>query len=245
MLEQRLGVGVPGEHPAVVVELDDGDVHRAAAAGQFAAGGGGQRVAGAGGVRGQGEPEPDGLAAGAVLDAPAFGEGGAHQQAPAALAVGVGVVVGGGGGYVGEGGQAAFGVVVGDLDPDRAVLAQAADLGGGAGVHDGVGDEFADQDHRVVDDLGQPPAQQRVAYEGAGGGGRPAHGFEGGGCARGDHVATSPLLWPGCPGVRPRLPVRAGGWRRRWGGSVARCSAPPYFPLGSPWGRGVETGTGG
>ena len=197
MLEERLGVRVPGQHPAVLVELDDGDVHRAAAAGQVAAGGGGNGVAGADHVCGQGEPEPDGLLPGRVLDAPALGEGGAHQQAAAALAVGVGEAVGSGDGPVAERGQAALGVVVGDLDPDGLLLAQAADLGGGAGVHDGVGDEFADQDDGVVDDLGQAPAEQRIPDEAPGGGRGPAVGGEGGGCARSDHVATSPLLlWP-------------------------------------------------
>ncbi|GAA1121315.1 hypothetical protein GCM10009663_71100 [Kitasatospora arboriphila] len=64
-------------------------------------------------------------------------------------------------------------------------------------MHHGVGDEFADQDDGVVDDLGQAPAEQRVADEAACGGGGAAGRFEGGGCARGDHVPTTPLLWSG------------------------------------------------
>ncbi len=183
----------------MLVDLDDGDVHRSVGAGEFVTRGGRDGVPGADDVLGQREPEPDGLAPGRVLDAPGGGQRRAHQQPAAALVVRVGVPLGARVGRVGEGGQAALGVVVGDLDADEAVLAQTAHLGVGAGVHDGIGDEFADQDDGVVDDLGQAPAEQGVANESARGCGRPVYRSEGGGCARGDHVATSPLLWPGRP----------------------------------------------
>ena len=83
--------------------------------------------------------------------------------------------------------QLTFRVAVGDLDPHGGVDAQAQHVGGGAGVHHGVGDEFAGEDDGVVDDVGEAPALEGVPDEGAGGGDRTPHRLEGGGCPRGDH----------------------------------------------------------
>ncbi len=245
MQEERLGVRVPGPDQAVLADLDDADPDGARGVGQFAAGQARQRVPGAGHVRGQQQPEPDGLLPGGVLDTPGGRERGAHQQAAAALAVRVGIPVRGGGGDVCERGQAALGVAVRHLDPDALLIAQAADLGGRSRVHDGVRDQLADQHDRVVDDLGQAPAQQRVADESARGGGRSADRLEGGGCARGDHVPLLPSGRRLCPvpgGGRPGCPRPGTGTEERLGRGAA---FHPTFRLVSRGARAVKQAPAG
>ena len=112
----------------------------------------------------------------------------AEDQAAAALVVGVDLVVGDV-----EEGDLALGVVVGDLDADGGRVAQAHHLRGGAGVDHGVGDQLAGEDDGVVNDVSEAPALEGVADEGARRGDRAPDRFEGGGCARGDHVAPCVL----------------------------------------------------
>ena len=104
-------------------------------------------------------------------------------------------------------GDLALGVVVGDLDADAVVAAQAQHVGGGARVDDGVGHQFAGEDDGVVDDVGEAPALEGVADEGAGGRHRSSDGLEAGGRARGDHRTPRPVVdVQGSPG-RPVAPL--------------------------------------
>ena len=91
-------------------------------------------------------------------------------------------------------GDLALRVAVGDLDPDAVVRAQTQDVRGGARVDHGVGDQFAGEDHGVVDDVREAPALQGVADEGAGGRDRSPDGVEAGSRARGDHRTPRPVL---------------------------------------------------
>jgi hypothetical protein len=122
----------------------------------------------------------------------------------------------------------ALGVVVGDLDADGGVVAQALHVGGGAGVHDGVGDELAGEDDRVVDDVGEAPAVQGVADEGAGDRDRTPHRFEGGRCSRRDHRA------PHCSLLVSALFVSArGGPAPAWCRPGAVRAPPALVPEGA------------
>lgn len=100
------------------------------------------------------EAGPDGLEAGAVGDAPGFGEGGDELEAPAVLG-GVGPV----GPLVAH---RPGGMVVGDLQHEGGrlgtgrVLQPEEQLDGRTGVHDRVGDQFAGHGQCVV---GQPLAE--------------------------------------------------------------------------------------
>ena len=172
-----------------VVDLDDGHADPAVGEGEEFGGEGRPGGAGAHHACGQVQLEPDGLVGGRVLDAPVAGEGRAQLEAPAALAVGAAHVDGGG-----LEGDLAFGIAVGHLDARALVAAQAQHVGGGAGMDDGVGHEFAGENDGVVDDVGEAPALEGVAYEGAGARDRPADGLETGGRARGDHRTPRPVL---------------------------------------------------
>ncbi len=235
--EQGLGVGVPAADPALGVDLDHRDVDGGVGGGQQFVRGDRPGEAGTGGAGGQVELEPDALAGGGVVDAPAGGQGGAQQQpAPSfALQIGVirlisgaerptvrGLVVERVRGLLVERAvehrQGALRVAVGDLDPDRVLVPQAEHLGGGPGVHHGVGDQLAGEHHGVVHDLGETPALQGVPDEAARGRHGAADRLERGGSPRGDHVATPLLLClvclggevlsPGCAGDNGRDPVR-------------------------------------
>ena len=145
----------------------------------------------------------------------------------------------------------ALGVAVGDLDAYAVVAAQAQDVGGGARVDDGVGDQFAGEDHGVVDDVGEAPALQGVADEGAGGRDRAPHGLEGGGRARGDHRTPRPVVDVQAAGGRSALlgeavPVGRGSWvlprdavRWSWCGCPSDACplvlVPPPRPDGPAW----------
>ena len=116
------------------------------------------------------------------------------------------------------------GIPVGHLDAYAVVAAQTQDVGGGARVDHGVGDQFAGEDHGVVDDVGEAPALEGVADEGAGGRDRSPHGLEAGGRARGDHRTP-----------RPVVDVR--GCRAHWslllGGRLPVAGGPGCCPPGS------------
>ena len=187
--EEFLGVLVPGGDGAGAVDLDDRDADPAV--GQREEVGGEGRAGGAGADRALGEVElePDLLVGGRVLDAPAAGEGRAELEAAAALAVGAAHVDG-----RALEGDLALRVAVGHLDAYAVVAAQTQDVGGGARVDDGVGDQFAGEDDGVVDDVGEAPALEGVADEGAGGRDRSSDGLEAGGRARGDHRTPRPVV---------------------------------------------------
>ncbi len=190
--EEVLGVVVPGADAADPVDLDDGDAdagvgEREGVGGQGRAGG-----AGAGRAGGQVELEPDLFVGGGVFDAPAGGEGRAEQQAAAAFPVDAAELAAGA-----LQRKFTFGVVVADLYAHAGVRAEAQDVGGGAGVYDGVGDEFAGQDDGIVHDVGESPALEGVPDKRAGGGDRASDRLEGGGSPRGDHSTPHwPLVAP-------------------------------------------------
>lgn len=180
--EEVFRVLAPGGDGSGAVDLDDGDPHSAVGQREEVDGEGGARGAGAHRALGKGELEPDEFVRRRVVDAPAGGEGCAELEAAAALAVGVT--------HVDRGlleRDLALRIAVGDLDAYAVVGAQAQDLGGGAGVHDGVRHEFTGEDDRVVDDVGEAPPLEGVAHKGAGGRDGPPDGVEGGSRARGDH----------------------------------------------------------
>ncbi|MDH6619850.1 hypothetical protein M2163_006958 [Streptomyces sp. SAI-135] len=187
--EEFLGVLVPRGDGARTVDLDDGDADAAVGQREEVRGQRGTCRAGAHRPFGQVELEPDLLVGGGVLDAPAGGECGAELEAAAALAVEAAHVDG-----LALEGDLPLGVVVGHLDPYAVVAAQAQDVGGGARVDHGIGDEFAGEDHRVVDDVGEAPALEGVPDEGAGGRDRSSEGFEASGRARGDHRTPRPVV---------------------------------------------------
>ncbi len=179
--EEFPGVLVPGGDRAAAVDLDDGDADAAVGDREEGVGQDGAGGAGADRALREVEVEPDVLAGGGVVDAPAVGEGGAEQQAAAVLAVGRR-----------EGAAAldrdlALGVAVGDLDADAVVGAQAEHVGGGAGVDDGIGDELAGEDDGVVHQFGVSPALEGVPDEGPCGRDGPPDGLEAGSRPRGDH----------------------------------------------------------
>jgi hypothetical protein len=209
--EEFLGVLVPRADQAVAVDLDDGDPHPAGGGREHLDGERGARGAGADGALRQVELEPDLLAGGRVVDAPPGGEGRAELEAAAALLVGA--AHGQGGGLERH---LALGVPVGDLDADALVGAQADDVGGGARVDDRVGDQLAGEDDGVVGDVGEAPALEGVADEGAGRGDRASHWLEAGGRPRGDHRTPCAVLGRGArrAGVR-RLPLLCGKGVRR------------------------------
>lgn len=198
--EELLRVLVPRGDGGGAVDLDHRHPDPAVGEGEQVGGEHGAGGAGADGAVGEVELEPDLLVGGGVLDAPAGGQGRAELEAATALAVGA---AHGDGGVLH--GELAVGVEVRDLDADAVLGAQAQDVGGGARVDDGVGDEFAGEDDRVVDDVGEAPALEGVADEGAGGRHRPSDGLEAGGRARGDH-STPHVSAP--PGSHARFP----GW---------------------------------
>lgn len=72
-------------------------------------------------------------------------------------------------------------------------------------MHDSIGDEFAGQDDRVVDDVGEAPALEGVADEGSGGRDRSPDGIETGGRARGDHSTPCPVVGVRGPVADPLL----------------------------------------
>ncbi|MFK4545869.1 hypothetical protein RKD29_005465 [Streptomyces tendae] len=187
--EQLLRVLVPRRDRAGAVDLDDGDADPAVGERQQGGREGGAGGAGADRALRQVEVEPYVLQGGCVLHAPAVGEGRAQLEAAAALAVEVAHV--GGGALEGD---LAFGIVVGHLDPNAVVAAQAQDVGGGAGVDHGIGHQFAGEHHGVVDDVGMAPALERVAHEGPGARHGSSDGLEAGGRARGDHRTPRPSL---------------------------------------------------
>ncbi len=187
--EQLPGVLVPGGDGAGAVDLDDGDADAAVGERQQVGGEGGAGGAGADRALGQMEVEPDVLERGRVLDAPAVGQGRAELEAASALAV---ETAHGGGGALER--DLALGVVVGDLDPYAVVAAQADHVGGGTGVHHGIGHQLAGEHHGVVDDVGMAPALERVADEGPGARHRSSDGLEAGGRPRGDHRTPRPSL---------------------------------------------------
>ncbi len=167
---------------AGAVDLDDGHADPAVGEGEEVGGEGRSGRSGAHRACGQIELEPDGFVRGGVLDAPAAGESRAELEAAAAFAVGASHVDG----------RAlerdlALGIPVGHLDAHALVAAQAQQVGGGAGVDHGVGHQFARENHGVVDDVGEAPALEGVADEGAGARDRSPDGLETGGRARGDH----------------------------------------------------------
>lgn len=135
--EEVGGVVVPAGDPALAVDLDDGDPDPLVGQRQFRGRQDGAGGAGARGALGQVELEPDLLSGAGVLHAPAAGQGGAQQQAAPALVVGVAELA-----AAGLHGHFALGVVVGDLDPYRGVVAQTLHVGGGARVDHGVGDQL-------------------------------------------------------------------------------------------------------
>lgn len=179
--EEFLGVLVPGGDRAAAVDLGDGDADAGLGDREEGVGEDGAGGAGADGALGEVQVEPDVLAGGGVVDAPAVGECRAEEQAAAVLAVRAAE------GAAGLDGDLALGVPVGDLDADAVVGAEAEDLGGGAGVDDGVGDELAGEDDGVVDEFGVSPALEGVPDEGAGGRDGPPDGLEAGSRPRGDH----------------------------------------------------------
>lgn len=179
--EEFLGVLVPGGDGSAAVDLDDGHADAAVGDREERVGEDGARGAGADRAPGEVEVEPDMLASGGVVDSPAVGEGGAEQESAAVLAVGAAE------GAAALDGDLALGVAVGDLDADAVLGTEAEDLGGGAGVDDGVGDELAGEDDGVVDEFGVSPALEGVPDEGAGGRDGPPDGLEAGSRPRGDH----------------------------------------------------------
>lgn len=187
--EEFLGVLVPRADGARTVDLDDGDADAAVRQREEVRGQGRTCRAGAHRAFGQIELEPHLLVSGRVLDAPPAGERGAELEAAAALAVQVAHVDG-----LTLEGDLALGVVVAHLDPHTVVTAQAQNVRGGARVHHGIGDEFAGEDHRVVDDVGEAPSLEGVADKGAGGRYRSTDRLEAGGRARGDHRTPRPVV---------------------------------------------------
>ncbi len=187
--EEFLGVLVPGGDVAGAVDLDDRHADSAVGEGEEVGGEGRAGRARAHGPGGEVELEPDGLVGGGVLDAPAAGQGRAQLEPAAALPVGAAHVDGGG-----LERDLAFGIAVGHLDAYALVAAQAEQIGRGAGVDDGVGHQFAGENDGVVDDVGEAPALEGVADEGAGARDRSPDGLETGGRARGDHRTPRPVL---------------------------------------------------
>ena len=176
------------------------------------------------------------LVGGGVLDAPAGGEGGAEHQPAAVLAVGVGVRALAG---VLER-ELAFGIPVGDLDPYAVPGAQAQDLGLGAGVDHGVGDELAGEDHGVVDDVREAPALQGVADERSGRGDRAPEGVEAGSRPSRDHESPSTRLDIGCQVtyLRGRLGAVVRGFHPQGAAGVRWCrSVMAGFGQGETLGR--------
>ncbi len=207
--EEFLGVVVPGGDGALAVDLDDRDADPLVGEGQQFGGDRGAGGAGADLALGQIQPEPDVLVRGGVLDAPAGGERRAELEAAAALAVRAAHRH-----PAGLERDLALGIAVGDLDAHAVAGAQADHLGGGARVHDGVGDQLAGEDHGVVHDVAEAPALQGVADEGAGGRHRAPDRFEGVGGPRRDHrtpravvggvqAPVVGVLGPGCRGLFP------------------------------------------
>lgn len=210
--EQFLRVLVPGADGALPVDLEDRDADPAVGHREQVGGEAGAGCAGADRAFGQVELEPDVLVGRRVVHAPAGGEGRAELQAAAALTVGVG--------HHGVGalqGQLALGVAVGDLDAHAVLGAQAQHLRVGARVDHGVGHEFAGENHRVVDDVGETPALEGVADEGPGGRHRSSDGLEAGGRARGDHKTPRPGVGgQGCGAGRLAPLLRHQLTRRPW-----------------------------
>jgi hypothetical protein len=91
-----------------------------------------------------------------------------------------------------------FRVAVGDLDADRVLLTQALDIGGGAGVDDGIGDKFAGEDDGVVHYVGEAPPLERVTDKRSRRGDRASDRLKSGRCPCRDH--WSPC---GCLGALP------------------------------------------
>src|SRR6478672_7373482 len=89
-----------------------------------------------------GDLRPHDLASVRRADAPAAGEGGHYQQAAVAFVHGLG-----------DGGAGDAAVGVGDFDDEAAGVGAEAELGGGAGVLGGVGDEFGDDADDVVGEV--------------------------------------------------------------------------------------------
>lgn len=228
--EQFLGVLVPGADGARAVDLDDRDADPAVGDGQQLHGQGRSGRAGAHRAGGEVELEPDVLLGGGVLDAPAGGDGGAQQEAAAVLAVGACDL---GGGGVER--NFPFGVMVGDLDPDAVLGAQAEYVGGGARVDDRVGDELTGEDDGVVDDVRVPPALEGVADEGAGGRDGPPDGFEAGFRPRGDHRTPRTRL-------DGRFPLPGSG-KVPPGINTPMCGPPPPVSRGRPCGARCAPGS--
>ena len=180
--EEFLGVLVPGADGAAAVDLDDRDADPAV----------GERAAARRGVRARRSgcrPGARGGRAGtrpacgwAVYSTPQRAASAAHSCRPRPPSRS---------GCRWAGGalerDLAFRVAVGDLDADAGVASGGTGRRRGAGVDDRVGDQFAGEDDGVVDDVGEAPALEGVADEGAGGRDGSPHGLEAGGRARGDH----------------------------------------------------------
>src|SRR5690606_2850424 len=146
--EEFLGVLVPGRDGAGAVDLQDGDPDPSVGEGEEVGGQGRTGRAGAHGALRQVQLEPDGLVGGRVLHAPAGGQRRAQLEAASALPVEA--AHGDGGALEGD---LAFRIPVGHLDPHTVVAAQTEQVGGGAGVHHGVGHQFAGENDGVVDDV--------------------------------------------------------------------------------------------
>lgn len=190
--------------------------------------------------------EPHLLVGGGVLDAPAGGEGRAEEQAAAVFPVGAdddpaGTLER----------DLPLGIAVADLDPYTILGAQAQDVGGGARMHDGVGDQFAGEDDGVVDDIGVSPTLQGVADESAGGRHGPPDRVEAGSRPRGDHRTPRTRLArlchdSACPSrcpvvvLAPRRPRRAdrGGWTAGCQVTYLRCPSGCRSRLFPPTGGG-------
>lgn len=122
------------------------------------------------------------LMGGRILDAPPGSERRAEQQSAAVLTVRAAEVQ-----TRALEGDLAFRVVVGDLDPDAVLCAQAEHVRGGACVHHRVGHELAGEDDGVVDDIRVSPPLEGVTDKGTGGRDGAPDRVEGGSRARGDH----------------------------------------------------------
>ena len=192
-----LGVVVPGgDERRALSTWTTATLTRSSATGRAPGGSDGPGRAGAGGALGQVELEPDLLVGGGVLDAPAGGERGAQQQAAAAFAVGVPMRpaacpgaelrVRGSGRRPRRGRRARRG----GTRTSAAVPACTTAL-----VTSSLVRTTASSTMSV-----EAPALQGVPDEGAGGGDRPPHRLEGGGCPRGDHRISSYVVSraPGC-----------------------------------------------
>lgn len=181
--------------------------------------------------------EPDLLVRGCVFDAPAAGQGRAQLEAAATLAVGAAHVDG-----RALEGDLALRISVGHLDAYAVVTAQTQNVRGRARVDDGVRHQFTGEDYGVVDDVGEAPALECVADEGAGARHRSPDGVEAGCRARGDHRTPRPVVdvqgpvagrvAPLMRHLRARRPLRGLSPRDQSGGHVRlplRCPlvAPP------------------